>query len=359
MIKVCHLTSAHPQEDIRIFHKECTSLAAAGYRVYLVSCGEQTYEKNDVRLIGVGKPASRRINRMSRTARKVYEEAVKIDAEIYHFHDPELFPYALKLKKKGKMVIFDSHEDIPAQIMDKTWIPAFLRRIVSFAYKRYETLAVSKMDAVVAATPYIARQFDGRARKVSVINNYPKLRDVGCGSVPISNRKAVVCYAGSVSDARGEGIMIEAMRKVNGKLFIAGMHEKGELGNVHYLGVLDRKAVNDLYGESVLGLCLLKPIANYINSQPTKMYEYMAAGIPFVCSDFPLWHQLVEESGSGICVDPTNIACVADAINSILDNRERAEQMGRNGRLYMKEHFTWENEEKELISLYQSLSYRG
>ena len=108
MIKVCHMTSAHEEEDIRIFRKECVSLAEAGYDVYLVERGE-SYEKNGVHIVGVGEIPAGRLKRMTQGAKKVYAAAKALDADIYHFHDPELLPYGLKLKKAGKKVIFDSH----------------------------------------------------------------------------------------------------------------------------------------------------------------------------------------------------------------------------------------------------------
>ena len=74
MTKVCHMTSAHGEEDIRIFRKECVSLARAGYEVYLVERGESR-EKNGVHIIGVGEIPQSRRKRMTEGARKVYEAA--------------------------------------------------------------------------------------------------------------------------------------------------------------------------------------------------------------------------------------------------------------------------------------------
>ena len=70
MIKVCHMTSAHGPEDGRIFRKECVSLANAGYDVYLVERGD-SYEKNGVHIVGVGKPSGNRLTRMTTFAKKV------------------------------------------------------------------------------------------------------------------------------------------------------------------------------------------------------------------------------------------------------------------------------------------------
>lgn len=229
MIKVCHMTSAHGTEDVRIFHKECVSLANAGYEVYEVARGE-SYDKNGVHIVGVGDIPKSRRKRMTEGAKRVYQKALELDCDIYHFHDPELLPYGLKLKRRGKKVIFDSHEDVPGQIMDKGYIPKPLRKMVSVLYKAYETHIVKNIDAVVAATPHIAEKFEGRARKVVTVNNYPKLDDIVFHETPFSERDAIVCYAGGIGELRGEKIMIEAMKDVDGTLVIAGEHEKIEIG---------------------------------------------------------------------------------------------------------------------------------
>ncbi len=100
-MKICHVTSAHPQEDVRIFHKECVSLASQGYETYQVSSGK-TYVKSGVYLIGVEHREFGRLERMTKFTKNIYYKALELDADVYHIHDPELLPYALKLKKRGK-----------------------------------------------------------------------------------------------------------------------------------------------------------------------------------------------------------------------------------------------------------------
>jgi len=354
MMKVCHLTSAHPQEDIRIFEKECVSLVNNGYETYQISCGV-TYDRKGVHLIGVGTPYKGRFGRMTRAAKEVYKAALQLDADVYHFHDPELLPYGLKLKRKGKIVIFDSHEDIPAQIIDKPWIPRIIRKIVSELYKRYETHVVKELDAVVVATSFIAEKFKDRCNKIVIVNNYPKLDDIEYHDNPFESKENIICYAGGLSEVRGEDVMKQAMSKVNGRLLLAGDHNKETIDNAQYLGRLDREGINNLYQKSVAGLCLLKPIENYINSQPIKMYEYMAAGLPFICSDFPKWKKIVEETGAGFSVEFDDIDSIAELINLLLKNRTLAYEMGKRGHEYVINNCNWANEEKKLIELYLSL----
>lgn len=353
-MKICHMTCAHPSNDVRIFVKECSSLAAAGNEVYLVAQGDIRTE-NDVHVVGLGAPPKSRLARMTAFARKAYRTALELDCEVYHLHDPELLPYGLKLKSAGKKIIFDSHEDVPGQILDKDWIPAPLRKAVSRAYRAYETHCVRRLDAIVAATPHIGKQFEGRARRIAVVNNFPRLDDIVFHNTAFSDRPAQLCYAGGISHNRGDGIMRAAMQDVDGRLVIAGAHAPETIGNVEYAGMLGRAGVNALYGSSVAGLCILKPIRNYYDSQPIKMFEYMAAGLPFICSDFPGWRRVAQESGAGICVDPGDTAAIAAAIRRLLTDRETAQAMGRLGREYVIAHCTWKNEEQTLLALYEAL----
>ena len=361
LVKVCHMTSAHVWNDVRIFMKMCHSLREAGYDVSLVAAGESR-EYDGIHVVGCGdKPVGRRA-RMGGFARKVYETARALDCDIYHFHDPELLPYGLKLKKAGKKVIFDSHEDVPEQIMSKYWIPAPLRWIVSKLYKAYESYAVSKLDVVVAATSTIAGKFSSRAKNVVVINNYPRLDDIVFQTKPFEERGNNVCYAGGLSEIRGGRFMVEAVNELdNVQLVLAGSCDDvikqviSEGRNIKYLGQLDRKEVNEMYGNATVGLVLLQPLERYKVSKPVKMYEYMAAGLPFVCSDFPLWRELVKETGAGICVPYGDLDAARRAILQLVNDKEMAQKMGIMGRKAVENKYSWNKEIQKLVNLYKSL----
>ena len=356
-MKICHFTSVHNRKDVRICIKECMTLRDAGNEVYIVSKGNEDFVEDGITFVSCGNPKGR-IQRFLSFSKKVYKKALELDCDVYHFHDPELLKYGVKLKKKGKKVIFDSHEDVPAQILDKTWIPRFLRKTVSKVYRKKETKYVRKIDAVVTATPYIEDKFKNRAKKVVTVNNYPKLDDVEFQTNSFFDREDIVCYAGGVSVQRGERIMVDAIKDIDATLLIAGVGGENygkDVKNVQYLGKIDRKGINDLYKKSVVGLCLLQPTANYVNSQPIKMYEYMAAGLPFVCSNFPAWKKVVDSSNAGVCVDVDNKDEIVNAINTLLSNRELCENMGKAGRKAVEENYNWENEGRKLVRLYEEL----
>lgn len=113
----------------------------------------ESYEKERVHMTGFGKLSSNRLGRMLFTVRRAYRTALAIDADIYHFHDPELLPYGLKLKRRRKKVIFDSHENTLESILEKGWILAPIRKAVCLWFKWQQERVCRRIDAVITATP--------------------------------------------------------------------------------------------------------------------------------------------------------------------------------------------------------------
>lgn len=362
-MKICHLTSVHSHMDTRIFLKECATLSKNGFEVFFVAPNAPDELINGVQLVGTKSVQGNRFIRMTKTTEDIYRRGLEIDAEIYHFHDPELIPIGLKLKKQGKKVIYDIHEDLPRALLSKKWIKPFIRKPMSIIFELYENFAAKRFDCLMTATPHITKRFLKVNQNTININNYPLLKELENNSVDYKSKKRQVCYVGGLSSIRGSEQLLQAAKLIEGTLAIAGPLNPKELVNrilsysaIEYKGFLNRKEVKELLGDSVAGIVTFLPEPNHINAQPNKMFEYMSAGIPVICSNFPLWRAIIEKHDCGICVDPESPKEIANAINYLLDNPEIAERMGRNGRKAVETEYNWEQEGQKLVGMYHFLS---
>ena len=366
MSLVVHLTSAHPRDDIRVFLKECRSLAAHGHELVLVVADGRGDEVRDgVMIADVGRPWGR-LSRMFKSTRRVLRKAIALDADIYHLHDPELLPVGLKLKRCGKKVVFDAHEDVPKQILGKHYLYPWVRHILSWGFAHFEHYACKRFDGVVAATPYIRDKFLPINPRSVDINNFPMTGEFE--SVPPWSDKAnEVCYVGSIAQIRGVKELVRAMESVRTpvRLNLVGGFAEAQVeaevrtyagwSRVNAMGVQDRPGVREVLGRSVAGVVTLHPISNYLDALPIKMFEYMSAGIPVIASNFDLWRTIVQENQCGLCVPPLDPAAIASAIDHLVSHRDEAETMGKNGRQAVLSRYNWAREETKLIEFYGRL----
>lgn len=366
--RVVHLTTVHSRDDNRIVGRECAALVDAGYEVHLVVCdGHGDAELESVQVHDLGRPSGR-ARRMTALPLKAISKVRNLAPAIVHFHDPELLPFAITLRSSHCKVIYDAHEDLPRSIMSKEWIPAGPRKLVGRTSEVVENFCATWMDAVVAATPIIARRFLSRAPMVETICNFPRLSDA---SEP--NRFDVeprtFCYVGAISTHRGINEMIAALPIANARLFLAGSFESDahfaqtqELPGwerVEYLGVVAHDCVWDILARSVAGLLFLHPVQNYIESLPTKLYEYMASALPILASDYAGWPDLIREEEIGLTCDPLDPRAIAELMKAVMNNPAHANEMGRRGRRLVLERFRWENEADKLVNLYRRLLQAG
>lgn len=367
MKKVCHLTTVHVRYDTRIFVKECSSLAANGFDVTLVVAdGLGNEVKNGVSIQDIGKPSSR-LKRLLTYHKKMISKALEIEADIYHFHDPELLRIGKTLVRKGKKVIYDSHEDVPRQVLDKAYIPSLIRKPLSSFIQNYENKIVSKISGVITVTPNLENRFLKSNSNVIQVRNFPKIQEFNPEEEVNLVKENAVCYVGAISKVRGVLNMVEAMEHLKDtKLLLGGKFENEELRdqatkmkgwiNVQELGFLTREDVKNTLKKSIAGLVVLEPTRSYVDSIPVKMFEYMIAGIPVIASDFPYWRELIAEADCALFVNPKKPKEIASAITNLTSNKVLANEMGNRGQKAVIAKFNWSIEEKKLISFYNQLN---
>jgi glycosyltransferase involved in cell wall biosynthesis len=369
--KVVHLTSAHTPYDPRIFLRECLALAQAGFDVTVVGANWGDGERDRVRIKSIQKDSSR-LGRMTRTVWRVYEEARKQGADVYHFHDPELIPVGLLLRAGGKDVIYDVHEDYPKEILSKRYLPDWSRQLVSWAMAAFENAASARFSALVVVTPSIAQRFQKLNSRTVIVHNYLNVRELvrEGTAIPWDSRRQSVAYVGGLMAQRAVHEMIAAMAllpdSLPATLEIAGPEAKDDpdyqqlqrhLGwkRVKHHGFISQKATFQILQNVRAGLVLYHAEPNQVESLPQKIFEYMGAGIPVIASDFPLWRRIIGNAGCGVFVDPRKPDQIAKAIEYVLTHPVEAEEMGRRGQAAVVDQFNWDSEAKKLVQLYSSL----
>jgi glycosyltransferase involved in cell wall biosynthesis len=365
--RIVHLTSVHASNDVRIFQKECLSLAKIGYNVTLIVPSDNEFVSDSINVIRVAYPRSR-FDRIFNVTRKIFIKALKLNADLYHFHDPELMPVGVLLKLFCKKVVYDVHEELANDILDKDWIPSCLRLVTAKFISLIEKLCSYAYDGIVITRPSLFKSFN--KDKTVLVHNYPILGELRCANgVNYSQRAMVGAYVGGGTPVRGIKELVQSLQllpdDIEFELHFAGiitpdsfLEELKKLPGwkrVRYLGWQTRSQVSDLLGRVRFGIVTFLPIANHLNSEPTKLFEYMSASLPVIGSNFPHWQALIEGYGFGILADPYNPKMIADAIIFMLQNPSAAEKMGRIGCDLVKEKYNWDVSFLNLLKLYKEI----
>ncbi len=366
---VAHITTVHPRTDSRIRLKEVATLAsslAVEVRLYVQDGEGDEQSSEGYRICDTG-PRLARLARMTRGGWRMVRALHRDRPALVHFHDPELLPWAALLRLTGTKIVYDVHEDVPRQIQHNARLSPLLRRALSPVASVAEWCAAKVYSAVVAATPEIAARFP--VRKTVLVRNYPLLEEFPePGRKPMRERDRTFAYVGGLTKIRGLFSMVEAIGVLNepgASLRLAGdfvmADERAALAaspNAKFVrneGWVGRTQIGSILSEARAGLVTLLPIRNYIEARPVKLFEYMAAGLPVIASDFPRWREIVAECECGLLVDPTDPVAIAAAMRWILDHPDEAQEMGMRGRQAVIDRYNWAPEADNLVALYRSL----
>ena len=370
---ICHCTSVHDWNDVRIYVKMSRSAVLAGWQVSLVAPvadSNSALDSGRVSVHALRKYRSRFLRATLGTIRAI-SAAVRVRATVYHVHDPELLPLVLTLRVLGRRVVFDFHEEFSAQIRSKPYVGRGLRTLAALAARGWELLLCWAASGIVAATPRIRERLPVGKGRAAIVCNYPTLEEFPSpASRDFDERPRVAYYVGGVTAARGCYEMIEAGRVLaeSGSgisIRIAGPFdsEKSEHNlrsaasgsNTRFLGRRTRVEVAEDLAAARVGVVVLRRTPNHLNSLPVKMFEYMAAGLPVVASDFPLWEQIVSGAGCGVTVDARDPSRIAAAIAAIVEDTGEARRMGERGRCAVETTYHWSTQWDCLRSLYETV----
>ncbi len=370
--RVCMLTSVHPPLDTRIFHREAKAARDAGFAVTVIAPGAPASRVEGIRLVSIPSWGGR----WARPFRwpVLFFKAWRRNADIYHFHDPELLPWGLLLKwTRRRAVIYDSHEYLRESISTRYWIPARLRRPAAAIADRVEKWIAGRLDAVIAVTDDMADRFRPVQKNVVTIRNLPPPQEI---PEPGEGRKPFVMYAGLTNRGRGLEILHETARLVRERRpearfviygsvdwhgidpAIAAMtpDEWAGLG-VEFRGSIPYDQVGPALAEGIVGwLPRSASEPNNYLAWPNKLVEYMAAGLAIVASDLPAQAAVIRESNTGLVVAADDAASHADAICALLADAEAWRRYSVNGKGAARNRYTWKAEALKLHTVYMKLT---
>jgi glycosyltransferase involved in cell wall biosynthesis len=364
---ICQITTVHNRFDDRIFYKQCVSLVDKGFKVYLVANAPKNAIENGVEII----PLSEKKNRIGRFFNmfSAFIKALKIQADIYHLHDPELLIIGFLLKFAGKKVVFDFHELVYFQIKDKEWLGKSRFFIASF-YKLIESFAVKLFDGLILAEDgygdYIKKSYNQYISKFQYVRNFPVLSII---NNTIANENQDIntfrlIYAGGLTEIRGIYELIEALIDIdNIELILLGPWEieayeekcRSSVGfnKVNYIGVVKMVEVYSYMKIADVGIATLYPKENYLTSLPVKAFEYMACGLPIIMSNFDLWQKMFSQCA--LFVDPKDSTDIKDKILTIKNDQLLKKKLGENSFTIVNDLYSWESESLKLEGLYNKI----
>ena len=364
MEKVAHISTVHHPFDPRIYYKQCTTLKKNGFDVTLIITDHvDLKEKNEINIIKIKKNKNKFL-RMIKGTINAYKEAKKLDAKVYHIHDPELLLVAKLLKNKRNIVIYDVHEDYETSIQQKKYIPSILRNTVAKIFRLIEQ-NISKDMEICIAEKYYREKFPNAFE----ILNYPLINEKETTEQKELRtfQQVNLLYTGNVTHDRGalihsklpsliEGLNVTFVGKCNLKLSEEIHQHKGNeiVGIGKYV---DKKEIDQYYrqDEWLAGLALFPPTDHYMKKELTKFFEYMHQGLPIICSNFPVWSEFIDKYKCGIAVDPYNEEEIKNAIIYLKNNPDKAREMGINGIRAVRSALNWNEEGKKLVNHYKRI----
>lgn len=371
--KAVVLTTVHNRNDTRVFHKECPTIGGmeAVDLSVLVADGKGDEQREHYNIIDCGKAPFGRLGRVFLIQFAVALKLFNIRPKVIHIHDPELIPLAILMSVIGVKIIYDVHEDVSLDILDKYWLPSYIRPFVSKVYGLFEKIAGHFFWKIVVATPSIAKKFV--PSKTVLVENYPLLSEfefhntTSSKSDQSSAKKFV--YLGAITEVRGIIPLVRSLaisaESINVSLSLAGQFSPAQLKtevekldgwkHVVYEGVVSRSDLGYLFSNCIAGLVTLLPANNHLASQPNKFYEYMAAGVPIIASDFPLWRELIDSNQCGVLVDPSCPDSISSAMLYLSNNPDKAILMGQRGRNAVLSHYNWGTQSTKLTAIYTEL----
>ena len=312
----------------------------------------------------ISRRSTTRLVRMVFLAPKAILKARELRAELIHIHDPELLPWARLLWPRSAQVVYDIHEDYTVALAHRHYLPRLIRRLGARIFHLLERAWSKPFGRVIAERVYARRFADA-----TLLPNYPRL-SLASGEPSVDPESRALLYTGNVTRDRGALQLARMVRELpEVHLTLAGKCAAELAAEIRAVVGSERieiigegrhvpfEEIVALYRERrwLAGVVLMPESPHYREKELTKFFEYMAAGLPIIASDFPVWRKLIVEQDLGLCVDPGDVRMVRQAIAYLGSAPDHTRAMGARGQELVRREYAWEHLAPKLITLYRNL----
>lgn len=372
MKHICYLTGCFSRTDGLIWERQGCSMVAFGYKVtYLVTDNDPEDNLNGVQILSSGYKPLNRVQRILFSKRHLYSKALEIDADIYQISEPELLSLGLKLKKRGKKVIFNMRENYPQIMLSKEYLPPFIRMSFSKWLDKYMSRSLKKFDSVFSVTPDLVEMVRDKWQCTHsfLLTNYPIVNtSYSLSMEDYLKRGNTICYVGTVYRVSRQEVFFQALEKIpNIKYLIAGVFwgsYQEELMKLPYW--LKIQFQNGFKKSELEKIYSQASIANVLRDfsktgSPNgslgviKVYESMEAALPIICTDVQIYRDMIDRYHCGLYVNPNDPKSIEDAIRFLIENKKEAYQMGQNGRQAVLKEYNWALQAKNYVSIINNI----
>jgi len=376
--RIVIVTSLHPDFDSRIW-KYAKLLASAGHSISLICPWDvENGIRDGVRFVPFKRARSRmgRFLTPYRLLRVLFPLLSKID--LVHFHDLDILPF-MTILSLFKKVVYDIHENYPDEIAAKTWLPSPVRAPLAWLVKYGQLACAQQVRNLVLVSKFQERDVYGGRLRITYIKNYASRELIDEVKGDYDSRSPAVILTGSQYLDNGSLLYLEIASRVlrtnKNVIFYAAdrfgsdRHFRQEiLDEVRLRGLqesyvlLPNIAPHRLMtylNRATIGVSADLRVTRRIKAVPTKLFEYMAAGLPIVASDLPAQIDLVMGNNAGILARPEEPETFVQAILQLIDNRELASKLGSNGQRAFARLYSWEAQIQTLEAYYRSIMTRS